>query len=263
MQETDETGTKYSVPNLERALSILELLAAHPGGLKLAEITQRLGYPKNSVFRVTTTLCDRGYLTRDEATKCFRLSRKLLAMGHQVLSERPIVPAAIDVMYECRDALKETVLLGTIVEDGCIVLEQVLGTHPFKFSIDMGARINLHASAPGKAMLAYLPEAEREGLVSRLKLTRFNERTITSKKALATELQYVRECGFALDRGEELHGIVCVAGPVLNQHGYPVASMWITGPADRVPEDLFAQTGTQIRRYADTISARLGYHPAP
>lgn len=261
MVPPNEISAKYRVPNLERALSVLELLVAHPSGLKLAEITQSLGYPKNSVFRVTMTLCDRGYLVREEKTKRFALSRKLLAMGHQMLSEKPIVPTAIDVMRACRDAVKETVLIGTIVETHCVVLEQVLGTHPFKFSVDAGTHLHLHVSAPGKAMLAHLPEKERDNLISRMKLVRFNERTITSKKALLTELQNVRESGFALDRAEQLHGIVCVAAPIFNRHGYPVAAIWVTGPSDRISEEAFAKTGAIIRDHADTVSSRLGYDP--
>ena len=122
------------------------------------ELTQILGYPKNSVFRVTMTLCERGYLNRDDQSKRFMLSRKWLAMGQQTLSDKPIVPTAIDIMRQCRDAARESVLIGTLVDTYCIVLEQVLGTHPFKFSVDLGTRLHLHVSAPGKAMLAYLPE---------------------------------------------------------------------------------------------------------
>ena len=195
MVTADSSAAQYQVPNLGRALTILELLAAQPSGLTLADITRSLGFPKNSVFRVCMTLCERGYLLRDEQTRTFTLSRRLLVMGHQMLSEKPIVPTAIDVMRACRDAVRETVLIGTIVETHCVVLEQVLGTHPFKFSIDTGTRLPLHVSAPGKAILAYLPERERADLVSRLELVRFNERTITSRTALRSELQSVREAG--------------------------------------------------------------------
>ena len=62
---------------------------------------------------------------------------------------------------------------------------------------------------------------ERDDLIARLSLIRFNERTITSQKALKTELQTVRECGFALDRAEQLHGIVCVGAPVFNTAPLP------------------------------------------
>ena len=239
----------------------MELLAEHPSGLKLAEITRRLDCPKNSVFRVTMTLLDRGYVSRDSRTKAFRLSRRLLAMGHELLSEKPIVPTAIPHMRRCRDEVKETVLIGTIVDTWCTVLEQVLGRHPFKFSVDLGTRLHLHVSAPGKALLAYLPESERDDLIARLDLVRFNERTITSQRALRAELTSARECGFSLDRGEQLHGIACIGAPVLNQHGYPIAAIWTTGPADRLPEDQYAHVGGVIREYARSISQEFGYVP--
>ena len=263
MQPGGGVNSKYRVPNLERALSVLELLAGHPDGLKLAEITRNLDFPKNSVFRVTMTLLDRGYVSRDDRNKAFRLSRRLLTMGHETLSEKPIVPTAIETMRQCRDAVKETVLIGTMVETSCTVLEQVLGTHPFKFSVDLGTRLYLHVSAPGKALLAFLPKNEREEIVSRLDLVRFNERTITSRRALHSELKNVRECGFSLDRAEQLRGIVCVGAPVLNRHGYPIAAIWTTGPSDRLSEDQYAQVGGVIRRHAEAISEKFGHQPAP
>jgi len=123
-------NARYRVPNLERALTILEHLIQHPDGLGVSELTDQLGFPKNSVFRVTMTLLHHGYLRRDEQ-KRFSVSSKLLAMGCSTLSEEPLVPAALDIMQQCRDTLQETVLIGTLVGNEGVVMEQVLGTHPF------------------------------------------------------------------------------------------------------------------------------------
>jgi DNA-binding IclR family transcriptional regulator len=262
MSAAESAKSKYKVPNLERALSILELLGRRPDGMRLAEITRELGFSKNSVYRVTLTLLDRGYVRRDERTKAFTLSRRLLTLGHELLSEKPIVPTAINYMRECRDAVKESVLIGTLVDRSFVVLEQVLGTHPFKFSVDLGTRLHLHVSAPGKAFLAYLPEAECEKILADLDFVRFNERTITSRRDFRTELRSVRECGFAIDRAEELHGIACVGAPILDQHAYPIAAIWTTGPSDRVAEGQYADVGATIRRYAQMISAEFGYQEA-
>lgn len=259
MKKGESTGSKYKVPNLERALLLMEHLQDQPKGRTLAELTVDLAYPKNSVFRITATLLEHGYLDRDEKSKKFSLSRKLLAMGHRALSERPLIPLALDIMHECRDVVKESVLLGTIVEDEGVVMEQVLGSYPFKFSLDMGMRFKLHVAAPGKAILAYLPEGEQNTLIDRLNMCRYNERTITSKKELYAVLDQVRQNGYALDKEEQLHGIVCVGAPVMNHHGYPVAGLWMTGPADRITEDSYSSFGKQIRHFADRISARLGY----
>ena len=77
----------YQVPALERALSILELLAQHSEGIRMREIADRLGLPSNSVFRITGTLEDRGYLIRDGEDMRYRLSRKLLALGYAAVGE--------------------------------------------------------------------------------------------------------------------------------------------------------------------------------
>ncbi|TWT80291.1 Transcriptional regulator KdgR [Planctomycetes bacterium CA13] len=249
--------SRYQVPNLERALVIMEHLLDYPDGLTLAELTAALDVPKNSVFRITNTLLARGYLNRDASAKRFSLSRKLLIMGQMSLADKPLVPTAIDVMQECRDEVQETVLIGTLVEGEFVVMEQVLGSHPFKFSIDLGVRLSLHVSAPGKAMLAFLPEREIEKTIKGYRFVRYNEQTITSKRALMDELRGIRECGFGLDRGEQLHGIHCVSAPIFSRHKRPVAAIWITGPADRVPNEAFPNLGRTMRSYADRISERL------
>ena len=92
-----------------------------------------------------------------------------------------------------------------------------------------------------------------------MKLTRFNDNTITTKKAYIEELDDVRKLGYALDREEELIGVVCLGTPVLDQYSYPVAAIWITGPTDRMPASQFIQIGKLVKQHAMTISRRLGY----
>ena len=81
-------GSRYKVPNLERGLMILEHLMDHQQGLQQSEIAARLRYSKTSVFRVTMTLLEFGYLVRDPENKALRLSRKLLALGNRALGDR-------------------------------------------------------------------------------------------------------------------------------------------------------------------------------
>ena len=71
-------GEKYSVPNLERALHILEIIADRPGGMTMSETAAALKIPRNSAFSILTTLLTHQYVLREEATGRFRLSGKLL-----------------------------------------------------------------------------------------------------------------------------------------------------------------------------------------
>ncbi len=251
-------GSKYHVPNLERALTIMELLAEHRAGLTLSEIVELLGLPKNSVFRITTTLLDNGYLSREDGKK-FVLTRKLLAIGCSAVAEYSLVEKAYDIMGQLRDIVRETVLIGTIARNELIVLEQAPGTHAFKFMLDIGLRIPLHAAAPAKAIMAYLPESQLNDLINTMDFTQYNQRTITTPAGCRAALEEVRQHGFALDRAEQLEGVHCIGAPVFDRYGYPVASIWTTGPSERLPEEMFDSLGQQVRQHADRISQRLGY----
>ena len=181
MSEEKETfkDSRYKVPNLERGLVIMEHLIGCPEGQTVTELTDDLGLSKNSIFRITMTLLSHGYLVRDEQ-KRFSLSKKLLLMGCRSMGENSFIEQSLDVMRLCRDEIMESVFIGTLIENEGVVIEQVLGSHPFKFSIDSGHRMPLHCSAPCKAMLAYLPESEQRRLLKGYKFKIFNENYIVN-----------------------------------------------------------------------------------
>jgi len=254
-----EPASPYKVPNLERGLKLMELLLDYPDGLQQTEIASLLHCAKTSVYRIAMTLVAYGYLVRDEENRTLRLSRKLVAMGSRTLADEDLMSLSVDILKKLRDQLKETVLIGTIVETELVVLGQVLGSHPFKFSLDLGTRLPLHAAAPGKAILAWTPPAEREAILKKISFIRFNERTIGDVQSYIHELNCVGGRGYALDQGEQLAGIHCVAAPVFNRYGYPIASIWTTGPMERMRQEDLPNVAAQVMEHARIISGRLGY----
>jgi DNA-binding IclR family transcriptional regulator len=260
MSDSNKQTSKYHVPNLERALVILELLASRSDGLTLAEIVDHLQISKNSVFRISTTLVNHGYLQRDEETKKFTLTRKFLTLGYAAICEYTLIEKSLDVMRELRDKIKETILIGTLTQNEGIVLEQVPGTYPFKFIADVGLKIPLHTAAPTKAILAYLSPKQLDGYLAIMNFTRHTRQTITNQKEFISELQRVREKGYAVDQAEQLDGVHCIGAPVFNQHGNPIAAIWTTGPSERLKVSGFDSTGTLIKLCAEKISKRLGYN---
>lgn len=257
--ETKDPTTRYHVPNLNRALSILEFMASHPKGCGISEIARRLDLPKNSVFRIVSTLHYRGYLTRDSGGKHYRLGRKLLALGYSVISEQNLVERSLKRMRLLRDQTEETVLLGTLGDGYGLVVEQVPSSQPVKFLIDIGHRFPLHSAAPGKAMLAALTEDELEHQLAQMSFTRFNDRTITSRERYLEELAEVRRLGYAVDRGEELESLHCVAAAILNHRNHPLAAIWATGPSFRMTESDFEKIAEYVVESAKAISRKFGH----
>jgi DNA-binding IclR family transcriptional regulator len=253
------TTSKYHVPNLERALRIFELLAKNPKGLNTSEIATQLKIPRNSIFRITATLHDFGYLLRDEDTKSFQLSQKFLVLGYTALTEESLVEKALDHMRHLRDMFGETVPLGILHGHEGLVIEEVPGIHSFRFVLEPGRNFHLHTAAPGKAMMAFLPPEEQQNIFKKIKFRIFNQRTIKNTTALRQVLAEVQQKGYAIDHAEEIEGMHCIAAPVFNRHGYPIAAIWITGPSIRLPASEFENIGIQVKKHADSISKSLGY----
>ncbi|MBU3025653.1 MULTISPECIES: IclR family transcriptional regulator [Zobellia] len=254
-----ELKSTYNVPNLERGLSIIELLATRTKGMTLAEITETLSITKSSAFRIVSTLIFKNYLQKNETTKKITLSRKMLTLGISSMNEQSIVEHSIDVMRALRDELKESVMLGVLLGSTGTILEQVPSSYPVKLFVEPGTQFDLHSSVGGKCILAHIPSEEADMALNGKPLTKFTENTITSKKQFKKVLKEVREKGYAVDNSEDIEGINCVGAPIFNEYGYPVAALWITAPYGRLPASQFESKGKIVMKYALVISTKLGY----
>lgn len=252
--------SRYKVPILDRTLDLLELLSRHPEGLTLTAMTEALAMPKNTVFRIATTLTLRGYAVRDEGTKAYRVSRKLLSLGHAAVGGERLIQAAAPILTALRDATGETALLGTLAGNHGVVLDQVASSHPVKVVVEIGHAFTLHTAAPAKAMLAHWSPEAQKTFVQQMKFPKHTRNTITSATAFLAELKQARQTGYALDRGEESETFACVAAPVFDHRSHPVASIWISGPSDRVTPGSLDKLGQKVKQFADQLSRQLGYH---
>jgi IclR family acetate operon transcriptional repressor len=258
-QPTDNPLDRYKVPILDRTLDLLELLSKQPEGMTLTAMTEALHMPKNSVFRIATTLTLRGYAERDEGTKAYRASRKLLSLGHAAVGGERLIQAAAPILTALRDATGETALLGTLAGNHGVVLDQVPSSHPVKVVVEIGHAFTLHTAAPAKAILAHWNPEAQKAFVQQMKFPKHTRHTITSTTAFLAELKKVQAIGYALDRGEESETFACVAAPVFDHRGYPVASLWISGPSDRVTPGSLDKFGQKVKHFADQLSQRLGW----
>jgi DNA-binding IclR family transcriptional regulator len=248
-----ETGAS-SVPALERGLAMIETLAHRPEGLTLSELTAALDLSPASAHRITGTLEESGYLRRDEVTRRYTLTRKLLLLSQPRGESRSLVAAAAEAMRAIQQQTGETTQLCCLADDHCVMLDQLASVHPFKYIVDLGCLAPLHCTAPGKAMVAFLPDAEQDALLARLKLEKHTEKTIVTKRDLATEIERIRSHGYAFDKGEHFDGISCVAAPILDQHGHAIGAVTIAGPTSRFPAATMAERGQFIREQADRIA---------
>ena len=256
MEKVEEN---YKVPNLEKGIAVLEYLSLHSEGVTLQEIKSTLEISQTTAYRILNTLVRLKYLNFCEDTKRYRLSRRLLTLGFRSLKEHNLLATVLPHLRDLRDQLKETACFGVLGDEKGIFIEQAQGCHAFHFVLSPGKPFELHCSAPGKAIMAYLPKTERDRYLSYMRFEPYNARTITSREAYLEELEKVVRQGYAMDNEEELSGVICVGAPIFNYTGYPCGAIWISGPKDRLTSDVVRETVKTIKEKATEISNELGF----
>lgn len=249
----------YKVPNLEKGIAVLEYLSDLSRGATLQEIKTNLEISQTTAYRILNTLVRLEYLNFNDENKHYNLSRKLLTLGFKSLNEHNLLETVLPRLRELRDRIKETACFGVLGEKKGIFIEQAQGYHTFRFVLTPGKSFDLHCSAPGKAIMAYLPNTVRDRYLSYMEFTRYNSNTITSKESYLNELEKVRKEGYALDNEEELSGVICIGAPIFNYIGYPCGAIWISGPKDRLSDKMIHLSAISIKEIARHISLEMGY----
>ena len=195
--------------------------------------------------------------TSDMKASIDQLTDKLLRISQPRVEKRGLVEISMDAMRELRDASRETVQIGRRFGTEGVILEQVEGLHPLRISVDAGLRFALYNNAPGKLLLAFMRDGERDAMIRRLRLARCTARTITNRRDLARECDRIRTAGFSVDFAEADEGIHCVAAPIFDLHEEVIATIWVSAPLRRLPKASFPGTGVLVRRAADKITQRI------
>lgn len=165
---------------------------------------------------------------------------------------------ALPYMRELLDQFQETVNLGVLEGDEVVYIQILESPQAFKMSSRIGGRDPAHATALGKAILAFLPEEEVERIAHVTGLPKRTEKTISSLQRLREELVTIRQRGYAMDEGENEEGACCVGAPIFDHRGTVIAALSISGPCLHFSPEKVAEMGTALRRVTSQISQKMG-----
>lgn len=244
---------------ITKSFEVLELLSKNPYGLTLQEIVTQLQYPKSSLYKIVSNLQELGYLGREMDSSRYFLSRKLLTLGVTAFNSSNIIERSKEYMKLLRDEVGESVMIGTLIDDEVVLLEQITGSLDFVFTLKQGMKFNLYSTAPGKVILAFLDKTKQNEIVDNLQLEAINEYTITDKTLLKQELEIIRQQGYAADINETVEGVHCIAAPIWDETKNAIACVWTSGPAGRLPKKSIETIAQQIIQCGLSISHNIGY----
>jgi DNA-binding IclR family transcriptional regulator len=250
-----------STPAVDRALSIMELLANVNHGLTLPELTRRLNLPKSSVHCLLVTLERRRYLVRDERTGRYLFGLRLFGLSKLALSRIELREQAAPFLRGLMERTQLTVHMAILEQDEAVIVEKVEPQSLLRLATWVGKRLDLHCSGVGKALVAYLPECELTRLVREHGLPRYNDNTITSLKRLRQEVARIRQAGYSVEDEEGEIGFRCIGCPIFGPSGEVQAAISVAGSTAQITADNFGLLAGELRRTAESISRSLGYAP--
>lgn len=243
----DQIKTK----TLFKALQVLDCFTATTPELGVTEISERLGLYKSNVHNIMDTFVKAGYIKKNPENGKYRLTLKVLQLGHVVSSNISFRKTVQPHMQELADATGETIFLAIPGEDAEVVyLDSSSPRNQMTVKSVMGIKAPLYCTGIGKAMLAYLPREVVDAVIGR-GLASITDNTITDTGKLLQELETIGLRGYAIDNMEHQFGIKCVGMPIRNRKGDVVAGLSISGPSLRFDEQRIEE---HVRRLGAVIA---------
>jgi DNA-binding IclR family transcriptional regulator len=246
--DTPGTGT------LQRAFAVIRALAeAQPDGGRVTRVAKAVGLTQGTVHRILQSLMAEGIVEQDENSKLYRLSVDFFALAAQAGNPNGMRTLCRPALLRLCASLGDTIFL--LVKSGfdAVCLDMCEGPFPIRsFTGDIGGRVALGVGQGSLAILAFLPEAEREEII-RFNVPRIRGYGVLDEVYLRTEIERVRQLGYAGRNSGVLDGMAGVAVPILDRTGVAVAALSVGTLAARLGDDRLPMVVELLKRQADAI----------
>ena len=258
-------GSGRTIQSVDRALDIIEILALSERSLSLKEIAQRAGLNASTCHHLLATLSDRKFVSRQPNSRGYVVGSRLGFLAESSLRQFSFVDAAMKELRKLNHETRESAHLAVIQGAELAILAELDSNRAVRAGFDKHANraAAAHATASGKAILAWLPEAEIARVIASGGFAKFTDNTVITIGDLVEELRQVRRNGFAIDMEEFQSGVAGIAAAVRDQNGAVVGSVGVTIPSMRAEGDRFQRVKRQVRECGMKLSADLRNKTGP
>ncbi|MCH2075937.1 MAG: IclR family transcriptional regulator [Rhodobacteraceae bacterium] len=243
-----------SAGTVGKALEVLDQVATFGRPVRFAELLATSRFPKATLYRFVQTLTSEGMLVFDQDRQTYALGVRLVRLAHAAWETSSLAPVARSHLDALSARMGETVHLAQLDNASVLYVDKVNARDPVPMFSQAGKVGPAYCTGVGKAMLAFLPPEQLSNVIRQQSFHRFTPSTVTSEFALRTELEEIREQGFAMDREEHEPGIICVAVPILTGQGRVLGALSVTSSTSRSSLKVLEGCAPTIRDTAHQIS---------
>ncbi|MCI1958650.1 MAG: IclR family transcriptional regulator [Clostridia bacterium] len=247
-----------TVQSVIKAFNVLECFE-NKKELGISDISKQMGISKSTIYGIVNTLVETGLLEQDGESKKYRLGLKLFEFGRIVEKRMDLRDEAKPFCIELSEKYVQTVHLATHSEGEVVYIDKFDVPDFLIVYSQVGRRAPMTCTGVGKAMLAYLGKDYIEKYIIPKGFPKKTEKSIDTAEKLYADLEDVRKRGYAIDNEEIEQGLKCIAVPIFDKNGKPVAAVSLSGMAAKMEKNSTSAIAGDVIKCADEISARLGY----
>jgi DNA-binding IclR family transcriptional regulator len=253
----EEKVRRSSIQSIDRATAILKALASGPRRLGVSELAERLGLARPTVHGLLQTLQSHGFVEQDRSSDKYQLGPGLLQLGYSYLDLNELRARSIPYADRLATRASAAVRVGVMHGSSVVVVHHVFRPDTTFGVLEVGLQLPLHASALGKAILAFAPNQVIDDLLSE-PLPRLTKQTLF-EAALRGELATIRDQGVATERDEAVLGESSAAAPIFDHGGSAVGAIGVVDATERIfPRGLAKGLSAAVSEAARAVSRELG-----
>lgn len=251
----------YTVPAVDRAIKVLEILASAQQGMSLAQLAFQTKVPKSTMFRILHTLHRHSVIVEDKERKLFTLGMKLLGWGNAALSRIDLKTIAHQHLLKLAHETRESFYLALLDHDEVVLVDRADTPEIWKMVTRLGSRSPFHCTATGLVIAAAMTDEAVDEMIQRHGFRKFTPKTITTAAKLKKRLREVRHLGYAVCDGEYKADLCAIAVPLWDHSGKVVASLMTAISSERSSKDkkLVETLAAILKRESELISRRIGF----
>jgi IclR family pca regulon transcriptional regulator len=232
--EYGAAATKSTVLSLGKGFRVLEVFSDDRDDFSLSEIAQMAGLDAGTAYRLLNTLVELGYVRRDERTKRFSLTLKVLDLGFHAIGRREIRAIVRPVLRRLVHSVGEAANFAVLDGSDVLYIERVrAGLVRFGVDIRVGTTVPAHINVGGQCILAFLSPASLDAYIAVGRGRSHNFRDKRSIEDVLPTLEEIQAKGYAIGDSSLAEGLRVLAVPVLGRDGDPIGAVSVTTPSVR------------------------------
>ncbi|HEV7779010.1 MAG TPA: IclR family transcriptional regulator [Luteibacter sp.] len=243
---------KYRAPALDKGLDIIELLAAAPAPMSIAEISEGVGRSRGEIFRMLQVLEERDYIARGEGDGNYTITPRLFRLSMEQPPVKSVVEAALPVMHRLADEVDQSCHLVVPSREQIVVIARIDPPGEIGLVVRVGHRRPMSQSASGHVLLAWQGEEIRERWMDMIAA----DKPTFDRRELSATITAIRKRGYASEASHVVDGVTDLSAPIL-QHEHAICALTVPFIERRGASMNMTTVAQHLCRAAADISAAM------